>query len=298
MKNENFANSDKYFYIDDVSLTQGNYEKVGQTDYYPGGMTMPNRNVQGDYRYAYQGQEKDSETGKEAFQLRLYDSRINRWLTTDPAGQYHSPYMAMGNNPINGTDPDGAFWEELGNWFSGNGWNSNAALDFQAGGGTLAEWNGNKFTGYRRGYDDREGASIREFRAVDDYGGHVINPIVNFPIDFAGGVKDFHDEYSTMKNRNFKFSDKYFHSKANFKATLRGPGGEYAAEKLSNLREITDQRFKGDSKQSSLEDQEANKYGRERAKHYKLHGLDEIDINFKEAIPSFRPKYKGFPYDL
>jgi RHS repeat-associated protein len=115
MKNENFANSDKYFYIDDVSLTQGNYEKVGQTDYYPGGMTMPNRNVQGDYRYAYQGQEKDPETGKEAFQLRLYDSRINRWLTTDPAGQYHSPYLSMSNNWISVVDPDGGCDDGQGN---------------------------------------------------------------------------------------------------------------------------------------------------------------------------------------
>ena len=31
-----------------VSLT-------AKTDYYPGGMAMPNRNVVGDYRYNYQG---------------------------------------------------------------------------------------------------------------------------------------------------------------------------------------------------------------------------------------------------
>ncbi len=65
------------------------------------------KNVLSSYRYNYQGQELDQETGKVAFQLRLYDPRINRWLTTDPAGQYHSPYMAMGNNPITRTDPDG-----------------------------------------------------------------------------------------------------------------------------------------------------------------------------------------------
>lgn len=77
-------------------------------DYYPGGMQMPNRNsLNGSYRYAYQGQEKDQETGKEAFQLRLYDGRIGRWLTTDPAHQFDSPYIAMGNNPVNAVDPDG-----------------------------------------------------------------------------------------------------------------------------------------------------------------------------------------------
>ena len=84
------------------------------TDYYPFGMPMPNRDFlfktmdNGKrYRYAYQGQEVDPETGKEAFQLRLWDARIGRWLTTDPAKQYSSPYLGMGNNPMNGIDPDG-----------------------------------------------------------------------------------------------------------------------------------------------------------------------------------------------
>ena len=51
-------------------------------------MLMPGRNSLGDYRYAFQGQEKDSETGKEAFELRLWDSRIGRWLTTDPYREF------------------------------------------------------------------------------------------------------------------------------------------------------------------------------------------------------------------
>ena len=73
---------------------------------------MPNRNIVGDYRYAYQGQEKDSETGKEAFELRLWDGRIGRWLTVDPAGEFFSPYLGMGNNPISLTDPDGGSTSE------------------------------------------------------------------------------------------------------------------------------------------------------------------------------------------
>lgn len=83
---------------------------VSTTDYYPFGMPMPNRNNgENSYRYAYQGQEKDPETGKEAFELRLWDARIGRWLTTDPAGQYASPYLGMGNNPVGLIDPDGGF---------------------------------------------------------------------------------------------------------------------------------------------------------------------------------------------
>lgn len=70
---------------------------------------MPNLNVQGDYRYGYQGEysEKDEETGLNAFQLRMYDSRINRWISPDPMGQYHSPYMAMDNRWNMSTDPTG-----------------------------------------------------------------------------------------------------------------------------------------------------------------------------------------------
>lgn len=68
---------------------------------------MPNRNIVGDYRYNYQGQELDKETGKHAFELRLYDSRINRWMSPDPAGQYASPYLSMGNSWVNRVDPDG-----------------------------------------------------------------------------------------------------------------------------------------------------------------------------------------------
>lgn len=78
---------------------------------------MPNRNLQGDYRYAYQGQEVDPETGKEAFELRLWDSRIGRWLTTDPYGQFNSPYLGMHNNPISAIDPDGGFSWLGAQWF-------------------------------------------------------------------------------------------------------------------------------------------------------------------------------------
>ena len=79
---------------------------------------MPNRHIQdaNACRYAYQGQacpndegigKKDPETGKEAFELRLWDGRIGRWLTTYPYGQYVSPYLGMGNNPVNFIDVKG-----------------------------------------------------------------------------------------------------------------------------------------------------------------------------------------------
>ncbi len=79
---------------------------MGTADYYPFGMQFPNQSNL-DYRYAYQGQEKDEETNMEAFQLRLWDARIGRWLTPDPYGEFYSPYLGMGNDPVNNIDRNG-----------------------------------------------------------------------------------------------------------------------------------------------------------------------------------------------
>lgn len=75
------------------------------------------------YRYSYQGQyaEKDEETGWNHFDLREYDPVIGRWTSTDPAGQYWSPYIGMGNNPMVNVDPDGAYSKAGAWWRSGFG---------------------------------------------------------------------------------------------------------------------------------------------------------------------------------
>jgi RHS repeat-associated protein len=61
------------------------------------------------YRFGYQGQfaERDEETGWNHFELREYDPVVGRWTARDPMHQYHSPYKAMGNNPVNSFDPNG-----------------------------------------------------------------------------------------------------------------------------------------------------------------------------------------------
>jgi len=84
------------------------YQVRMYTDYYPYGMVISS-GVTNDYRYGYQGQyaEADPETGWNNFELRMYDSRIARWLQYDPAGQFFSPYMAMGNSPVDLMDMDG-----------------------------------------------------------------------------------------------------------------------------------------------------------------------------------------------
>ena len=66
----------------------------------------------------YQGNyaEKEETGSTNAFKLRRWDSRIGRWMSPDPYGQYHSPYLGMGNNPISNVDPDGGFETRFGAW--------------------------------------------------------------------------------------------------------------------------------------------------------------------------------------
>ena len=50
---------------------------------------------------------KTPKTGWNAFEARQYDPVIGRWTSTDPAREFASPYVGMGNNPILYSDPDG-----------------------------------------------------------------------------------------------------------------------------------------------------------------------------------------------
>ncbi|MDP2176234.1 MAG: RHS repeat-associated core domain-containing protein [Bacteroidota bacterium] len=66
------------------------------------------------YKYGFNGKEKDNETYGEGnaydFGARIYDSRLGRWLSLDPAFRDYasiSPYVGFGNNPFVFIDPDG-----------------------------------------------------------------------------------------------------------------------------------------------------------------------------------------------
>jgi hypothetical protein len=49
------------------------------------------------------------------FDARAYDPQLGRWHAPDPASQFASPYLAMGNRPVEGVDPDGRWfgWDDL-----------------------------------------------------------------------------------------------------------------------------------------------------------------------------------------
>jgi len=116
--------SGSLFYIDDfyaysIPLLSTDYislfvpNVLSYNDYYPFGMLVPNRHSNHDYRYGFNGKEKDDEIkGGEGnsydFGARLYDSRVGRWHSTDNVIKAEkSSYQFAGNNPIVNIDPDG-----------------------------------------------------------------------------------------------------------------------------------------------------------------------------------------------
>ena len=93
--------------------------------------------------------------------------------------------------------------------------------------------------------------------------------------DNAAG--DFARNYNDMVEANTKYSDKYFHAKANCQASQRGLGGEVISHALSLSREIEEGirkvilEGKDPIKQikDAGEDMKANSYGRNLGKNNK-----------------------------
>ena len=100
---------------DDVTsdLLCFNADVLSYSDYYPFGMVMPNRQGQSDnYRYGFQGQERDDEIKGDGnsydFGERMYNPRIIRWSSLDKIRKpWLSQYQFSSNNPINYVDYDG-----------------------------------------------------------------------------------------------------------------------------------------------------------------------------------------------
>jgi RHS repeat-associated protein len=84
-------------------------------NYYPVGVLMPNRHESSnEYRYGFNGQEKDDEVSGEGnsydFGARLYNPRVGRWMSCDPLEEKYpnySPYCFVGNMTTIAIDPNG-----------------------------------------------------------------------------------------------------------------------------------------------------------------------------------------------
>jgi RHS repeat-associated protein len=60
--------------------------------------------------FGYQGQLKSqNDVNWDEFELRLFNHDLGRWSAPDPYGQFDSPYIGMGNNPVSSVDPDGGY---------------------------------------------------------------------------------------------------------------------------------------------------------------------------------------------
>jgi RHS repeat-associated protein len=114
----NQSNSDVYFDNLVATITQGNIAE--ENHYYAYGLkiaTLSSKKLGDVYEgklqnnYLYQGAyaELDEDIGWTDFALRNYDAQIGRWVQQDPYQQFASPYLSMGNDPINNIDPSGGY---------------------------------------------------------------------------------------------------------------------------------------------------------------------------------------------
>lgn len=64
----------------------------------------------------FSGQEYDAETGLYNFRARLYHPVLRRFVSPDPARQFASPYVFVGNDPLTMVDPSGglSLWGRVG----------------------------------------------------------------------------------------------------------------------------------------------------------------------------------------
>jgi RHS repeat-associated protein len=110
--------SDKKLGVDNNSdgiIDYYNADVKSAQDFYPFGSKMPGRIFQATtYRYGFNGKEEDDEVKGDGNQIdygmRVYDTRIGRFLSVDPLSDkypWYTPYQFAGNKPIWCLDLDG-----------------------------------------------------------------------------------------------------------------------------------------------------------------------------------------------
>ncbi|MBS1489098.1 MAG: hypothetical protein OJF59_000644 [Cytophagales bacterium] len=112
---DNDTGNDVYF--DDLKITVQESNVIQVNNYYPFGMKSYSwlRNGETDNAYLFQGKELIAQTGWHDFGSRMYYADLGRWLAGDPQKQFSSPYLAMGNVPMMGRDPNGEWfgWDDI-----------------------------------------------------------------------------------------------------------------------------------------------------------------------------------------
>lgn len=118
--------------------------------------------------------------------------------------------------------------------------------------------------------------------------------IINEALNWDNALGDFARNYNDMLEADWKYSDKYFHAKANCQATQRGGVGEIIAQAISFLREIEEGVrkviFNGNNLTEQIkdakQDMDANEYGRQQGKTYPNESCEIlIDIFRPNGLP-------------
>jgi len=162
------------------------------------GSIIEGRSYEGDtslrYRFGFNGKEKDDETYRVgnciAFEKRIYDSRLGRFLSTDPREKeypWQSTYIYYANSPIikldhlgGGANPiiDQETGEVLGT--DENGWKGEAIVmdkkDFKPG---MKHSEAENKGQYLTKYSEPIKISYKTWAKINDNGGQVYNPSVS-----------------------------------------------------------------------------------------------------------------------
>ncbi len=118
--------------------------------------------------------------------------------------------------------------------------------------------------------------------------------IIDEASNWDNAIGDFARNYNDMLEADWKYSDKYFHAKANCQATQRGVLGEIVAEATSVLREIEEGIrkviFEGNNLTEQIkdakQDMKANEYGRQQGKTYSNEACEIlIDVFRPNGLP-------------
>lgn len=102
-------------FFDNLQLTHVQGHLQQEDTYYPYGMgiaalsSQAANGLQNGFKYNGISEEDNFDLGLYDAYYRTLDPQIGRWWQIDPANQFASPYLSMGNNPVNYIDPEGDF---------------------------------------------------------------------------------------------------------------------------------------------------------------------------------------------
>ena len=109
--------SNNLVYFDNLLIIDDKGPILEESHYYPYGLKMAGISSSllpmagGSTRFGFQGSFAESVgdlgINENEFDLRHYNPQIGRWTGSDPYDEFASPYVGMGNNPVNTVDPDG-----------------------------------------------------------------------------------------------------------------------------------------------------------------------------------------------